>query len=315
MDNILIRFLSQQGGEMNTLRRILGILVMIAGVLGLVLSLAGLIAVWMVKPTLAGFVDSTLLTVNNSITTSQQAMEITGQALGATVDSVDALSEMLGTTATTLEDTKPVLGQLNTVIGERLPATLESATTSLSAAQQAAGVMESSIRSLNSFRAVLSGVPMFGAFVEGPAEPYNPEVPMAVSLGQVAANLEDLPAMFQDMAANMDRADNNLDSIQGNLTTMSTSVGMISSSLSEYQAMIAQSQSSMENLRSMLTSIQANLNNILNTIAIVVSLFLLWLLVAQVVILTQGWELYQGTAGRMEGGVVEPLEAEAPVAA
>ena len=70
---------------MKTLRRILGILVMIAGVLGLVLSLAGLIAVWVVKPTLAGFVDSTLLTVNNSITTSQHAMEITGQSGGGLV--------------------------------------------------------------------------------------------------------------------------------------------------------------------------------------------------------------------------------------
>jgi methyl-accepting chemotaxis protein len=300
---------------MNTLRRILGILVMIAGILGLVLSLAGLVGVWVVKPTLAGFVNTTLLTVNNSITTSQKAMEITGQALGATVDSVDALSSMLGTTATAVEDTKPVFSQLNSVVGEKLPATLGSATDSLKTAQQAAQVMESSLKSLDTFRAVISGFPLFGGMVEQPTETYNPEKPLAVSLGEVASDLEELPPTFTEMAANMDKADNNLDSIQGNLTTMSNSVGQISTSLSEYQAMITQSQSSMENLRAMLTNIQTNLNTILNSVAIVVSLFLLWLLVAQIVILSQGWELYQGTAGRMEGGEVEPPAADMPTAA
>ena len=40
------------------------------------------------------------------------------------------------------------------------------------------------------------------------------------------------------------------------------------------------------------------------------ALMLLWLLAAQVVILSQGWELYQGTAGRMESGEEEPPAAE-----
>jgi hypothetical protein len=51
-------------------------------------------------------------------------------------------------------------------------------------------------------------------------------------------------------------------------------------------------------------------------VAIVLSLFFAWLLAAQVVILSQGWELYQGTAGRMEGGAemapAVEIEAEKP---
>jgi hypothetical protein len=93
---------------------------------------------------------------------------------------------------------------------------------------------------------------------------------------------------------------------------MSDSVGLISESLSEYQAMIAQSQASMENLRDILENFQNNQSTILNGVAIVLSVFFFWLLVAQVVIFTQGWELYQGTAGRMEGAeTVEAPPAEA----
>jgi len=296
------------------MRRILGILVMIAGILGLVLSLAGLVSVWMVKPTLAGYAETTITTLNDTVSTSQKAMLITGQALGATIDSVNALSDMLGTTAESVENTKPILDQVNNLMSDTLPATFTSASDSLRTAQSAAQVLDNAIQSLDSFRSVLSVVPIIGSYVEKPKEAYKPEKPLADSLGELVTNLESLPETFTKMSANLDNADNNFESIASNLTTMSTSVKLISQSLSDYQSMIGQTQSSMENLKSMLTNFQNNLNTILNGIAIVFTLFFLWLLAAQVVILSQGWELYQGTAGRMEGGTSQqPVTETQPV--
>ena len=286
---------------MGFLRRLLGILVMVAGILGLVISVAGLVGVWMVKPTLAGYAGSTITTLNSSIGTSQQVMKITGEALGATVDSVDALSAMLNTTAVSLADTQPVLDQVNTIMGETLPSTLASATDSLKTAQEAAGVLDSAIKSLDSFRFVLSAVPLMGSFVETPTEAYNPEVPLADSLGALATDLEGLPDTFTEMSTSLDKADDNLNAIKSNLITMSGSVGQISRSLTEYETMVNQSQSSMGNLTTLLTNIQNNLPAILNGAAGVISAFFVWLLIAQIVIFTQGWELFQGTADRMEG--------------
>lgn len=295
---------------MQVIRRVLGVLVMIAGILGLVLSLAGLISVWVVKPAVTGYVITTIQTLDTSIDTSQKAMQVTGQALGATVESVDALSTMLSTTALSVEETQPVLDKLNVMIGETMPSTLGSASDSLKTAQQAAEVLESAIKSLENFRAVMSATPLLGALVEKPKQAYNPQVPLADSLGELASQLGGLPATFTEMAADLNKADDNLVTIQSNLTTMSSSVGLISKSLSEYQTMISQSQSSMENLSSMLTNIQNNLTNILNGVAIALSVFFFWLLAAQVVILSQGWELYQGTAGRMEGSADKPPAPE-----
>jgi methyl-accepting chemotaxis protein len=291
---------------MKALRRILGILVMIAGVLGLLLSVAGLVGVWMAKPAVVSYITSTVGTLNTSITTSKQAMEVTKQALGATVDSVDALSVMLSSSAKSLEDTMPVIQEANLLMGENLPATLESATDSLKSAQQAAVVLDSSIRSLEAFQAAMGSVPLVSAFVQQPAQSYDPEKPLAESLGEVAENLESLPAMFTEMSANMDKADDNLTTIQTSLSTMSVSVKGISQSLNEYQAMISQSETSMDNLAPVLANIQANIGSIVDSTVLVLSLFLLWLFTIQVVIITQGWELYQGTAGRMEGEMSAP---------
>lgn len=285
---------------MNVIRRTLGVLVMIAGILGLLLSLAGLVGIWVAKPTVTAYANTTIATLNESVITSQSVMDITGQALGATVDSLDALSSMLSTTATTVDDTKPVLNQINTIISDTLPTTLEAATASLYTAQEASQVLESTIKSLDAFRFLLSATPLLGDLLPQTGESYNPEKPLADSLGELAANLEDLPDTFVEMSVNVSTTYDNLGSIKGNLTTMSDSVGLISTSLAEYEKMIIQSQSSMDNLTSILTSIRSNLPTILNGVVIVFSLFFLWLLAAQVVILSQGWELYQGTADRME---------------
>jgi len=287
---------------MKALRRLLGISVMIAGILGLILSLTGIVSVWVFRPMVAGYLDMTILTLDNSIDTSQMVMDVTGQALGATVSSVDALSTMLGTTATSVEDTQPVLDEVILMMNETVPSTMEAATDSLETAQQAAVVLDSAIKSLESFQAIMSVTPLLSAFVEKPAQAYDPEVPLADSLGELAITLGALPVTFKDMAANLDEADDNLLTIQDNLITMSDSVTLISDSLSEYQMMVGQSKASMENLRSILISIQDNQTTILNWTAIVLSFFFLWLLAAQVVIFSQRWELLQGTAGRIEGG-------------
>ena len=288
---------------MKVIRRILGVFVMLAGILGLVLSLAGLVMVWVAKPTVAGYAGTTIDTLNESVVTSQRVVDVTGQALGGTIDSVDALSAMLGTTAATVEDTKPILDEFDTIMATTLPSTLKAATDSLYTAQEAATVLESTMKSLDTFRFLLASTPMLGDVVKLPAESYNPEKPLADSLGELASGLEGLPDTFVKMSANLSNTDDKLAAVQGNLITMSDSVKLISSSLSEYQQMLTQSKSSMDNLTSILTSIQDNLPTILSGVAIVLTLFFAWLLAAQVVILSQGWELYQGTADRMESQV------------
>jgi len=282
------------------MRRILGVLVMIAGILGLLLSLSGLVLVWVVKPTVANYTNNAIDTLNESVVTSQSVIEITRHALEATIDSMDALSTILNTTAATMEDTKLVLDEIDIIMADTLPSTLEATTDSLYTAQDAAQVLESTIQSLDAFRFLLSATPLVGGLLGQPGESYNPEKPLSDSLGELASNLEGLPDTFVEMSVTLNSTDENLETIQDNLITMSDSAGLITSSLSDYERMIIQSNASMENLTLILTDFQNNLATILNGVVIVLSLFFIWLLAAQVVIFSQGWDLYQGTANRME---------------
>lgn len=293
---------------MSVLRRILGILVMIAGILGLALGVAGLVGVWMVKPTVVTHLTTTVEALNTSASTSQEAMGVTQEALGATMDSLDALSVMLGATADSVEATAPVIDQATIMMGENLPGVLEGAVESLDSAQQAAVVMDSAVRSLEAFQIAMSDVPLIRGFVEAPTQTYDPDQPLADSLGDVAQNLEGLPAMFEQMSEDMGKADDNLVTIEDSLNIMSQNVDLIAGNLGEYQTMVGQSQRAMGDLQPVLADLQDNLVPIIDGVALALTLFLVWLLAIQVVVLSQGWELYQGTAGRMEDGE----EEEAP---
>lgn len=294
---------------MTILRRLLGIFVMLAGTIGLLLSLAGLVGLWRVKPALTTSIGTTLSTLSTSVDTSQQAMVITGEALGATIDSVDALSEMLITTSVTISDTQPVIVQVNSVMGDSLPQALEAAVESLDTAQEAASSLEGAIQSLDAFRSIVAAIPLIGSMIPQDFQPYRPEKPLADSLGELSTSIREMPATFQEISVQMDTADDNLVLVQTNLETMSTSVASISTSLSRYQAIIDDSQASMDSLKSILTNLENNLEQILNITSIVLGLFFFWFLAAQVVIFSQGWELYHGTAGRMEAPLPEPAAA------
>jgi hypothetical protein len=298
---------------MAILRRLLGVFVMFAGVIGLLLSLAGLGGLWMTRPTVTASLDVTIATLLTSVDVSQETLVTTDEALGATVTSLEALSEMLGATADTVEDTQPVIVQVNVLMGETLPATLEAAGDSLEAAAAAAQSLESAIQSFDTFRAVLGTAPLLSAFVPASQQPYNPEKPLAESLNELSASLEDMPATFEDISVNVEKAGGNLDLVKSNLDTMSQSVILISTGLEQYQAMVSESKASMDSIRTMLANVQRNLPTILNITTLIVGLFLAWLLAAQVVIFSQGWELYHGTAGRMEGRAQAPeIDDEVP---
>lgn len=301
---------------MSFLRRILGIFVMIAGIVGLLLSLGGLTGVWMAKPVLLASADSTLKTLSASIDASKDTMQITEEALGATVNSIDALSTMLSVTAVTVSDTQPMFTQVNVLMGETLPETFEAAISSLEAAGQAATSLESAIKSFEVFQVVLASAPLIGSLVPTNTPPYNPEKPLADSLMELSASLEDMPATFLEMSTSMDKADDNLVEIKTNLETMSVNVTAISSSLGEYQRMVGSSRDEMDNLKATLSGIQGSLAQGLDIAAYALTLFFLWLLAAQIVIFSQGIELFRGTATSMAAPAPEappaPKEIPAP---
>lgn len=285
---------------MGIIRRFFGIFVMLAGIIGLVLSVAGLAGTWLAKPLILTSAGQTLTTLSSTLDTSDRALVVTNDALVNTVTSIDALAVMLKSTSLTVTDTQPVIHQVNIVLDDTLPRTIDAATDSLKAAEQAAASLEGAIKGFESFRVLLSAVPLIGSTMPPLTEAYNPEKPLADSLGDLTLAIEDLPESLRTMAKDLDKSDDNLTEVKTSLDTMSVSVSGISDSLRQYQTMIGESRSSMGQLNTMIEDTRRQLPYVLDIAAIVLTFFFVWLLAAQIVIFSQGLELFNGTALRMD---------------
>lgn len=295
---------------MKLLRKILGIIVMLAGILGLLLSLAGLGATWYYRPSMESAFNNILTTLSSSLDLSQEGLRVTEDALTAAVGSIDALQQTVKATAASLGSTQPVLEGITGFMGDQLPATLDAARSSLNAAQQGAQVVDNAIQSLNTFQSVISAIPIISAFMPAPPQTTTEEgTPLSEALGDVSESLAGLPDLSAELSVDLEAAAGSLTDVEDALNLMAENIGGITESLEGYLSMVQRSQASMKGLQSQLDLWQTNLPTLVNAIALIASLFLVWLLIAQIVIFTQGLELYQGTATRFEAAAVSTNES------
>jgi hypothetical protein len=143
---------------------------------------------------------------------------------------------------------------------------------------------------------------------------YNPEIPMHEAVGNVAASLETIPASLREAEAGLDAAGTSLDMLQGNLGAMTSGVGQIAGSLEESRAVVSQYQGIVSDVQGMITNVRTSLPQWLQWLRIGLSLVLIWLGIAQIGLITQGWELVarSGKAVDAEVPTVEepPQEGE-----
>jgi hypothetical protein len=276
---------------MKILRKILGVTVMIAGVIGLLFSLAGIFFVWKTKPNIETAMTNGLVVINNSLKTSIEVVGVTKDALSATVSSVYALKDTVAAASQAVEETKPFVEGVTDLLNTELPNTISATQSSLDSAQSSAKVLDGVMSSM-------SGMIQLLTFSDKSL--YNPDQPLYESLGEVAGSLDNLPKSFIKMGNSLSSTQDNVDTIQASLENMAVNIGGIAGSLDKYVAMTEQSQSSIKNVQAWLLQMQNNLSNILLVAAIVSTVFLAWLAIAQVVILTQGYELYMGTADKID---------------
>lgn len=180
--------------------------------------------------------------------TSQKALVISSEELGATNKIVDDLTEMLSTTFVKAKDTQSMFTQVNTLMSEMLSSTIEEARSSLQAAEEAAKSWAVAIKSFETFRANVGATPFLRAIVPNEKDTYNPDKPPADSLGELSECIEDMPNTFMEMSANFDKADDNLELIKSNLESMSKNTALIAVRMNQYQSMIGDSETSMGNL-------------------------------------------------------------------
>jgi len=264
---------------MSILRKLIGLLLIIAAIGGLVFSLAGLVFVSRVEARVTNGLQDAVDLLSQTLTTTAQGLTVTESALKGSVDTIRSLQGTVETTALTIKTSKPMVDEISKVMTDELPKTIHSTQSSLLTAQESAKVIDSVL-------STLSSIPLIGSSIG-----YNPEVPLAQALGEVADSLTNLPDSFANMAESLQESSSNLETFHADLTVMAASIGEIEASVAQYDAVVGGYQKSISTLNTRMADFKVNLPSIVRTVVLGLMIFFIWMAIVQFGLFTQGWEL------------------------
>lgn len=258
-----------------SLSRVTGSLLIGAAILGLVISLVGLVLVWIYKPVVTKNLQGSLTLVANSLDATAKGMDLIQQSLQTLEASVASIEGTLSTATQTIEDTLPMMDTMATMLDTELPSTVGAVQTSLNSAYETAKVIDSVLTALTFLN----------------RDMYNPAVPLHTSLANISESMNSLPASFSSMAEDIGDTKHNTQIMQVDLTLMKDAVRQISSSLSQYEQILADYQKTLQNVQLEIQQLNAHLASTITLFALGMTLFLIWLAFAQLGLLNQGLDM------------------------
>jgi peptidoglycan hydrolase CwlO-like protein len=269
------------------LKKISGTLLIIAAIGGLIISVIGLYGVWRYKTPAENAIRGSVEVFNDTLAITYNGLTISKSALETSISSVESLETTIEATGDAIQSTQPMFDSIDKLLSYSLPKAIDATKQSLKTAQESAKVIDSVLKLLTFFK----------------KDAYNPEVPFDKALGDISESLEDIPGAATDMGDSLQESTSNLETIVSELDNMSDSLSEIQESIQEFIKVIDQYIELIDTWQVKLDKLNTNLTAIINVLAVAFSLFLLWLALAQLGLILQGWEL-------IKGDIEPPIQSE-----
>ena len=260
------------------LRRLFGILMVIAAAAGIIFSLIGQIEIWHYRPAVTKSVIDNLVLAGQTLNTTQDVLTLVGEVVQSTTTEVVSLQETTNTLSLAIQDTNPMFESLIGLTGEDLPAAVSATQTSLTSAQSSALLIDNVL-------ATLTSIPFL------PVDAYKPEVPLHTALAQVSTSLNTLNPSLATINTSLVDGKANLGVLETELTNISETTQGISSTLGNAQTVIDQYKLVTTQLIANVEAAQRATQTWIMAITCILSFVLGWLLIAQLGLGIQGLDL------------------------
>ena len=260
--------------------RTIGLFFVVTALIGLLFSILGIGFLWIIRPKvetgLTDFIDTINLTLDNthqSLTILDSVIDLTKVNINTLELTIDNLDETINSVSDSL-DTTAVL------VGDDLRQTVLDTQIALSSASTSAELIDNTLL-------FLAAIPFVGA-------DYQPEVPLHTSLGQVADNLEEIPASLESMEQTLGDAADGLDTLNVDLKTLVEDIQVFEKDLNDAQSVLNEYSDILKQAQDQTENLLENLGLYIVLIMIFFSGILIWLSITQINILMQGWQYLQG---------------------
>lgn len=262
------------------LTRIAGIALIAASIAGLIFSIAGLILLPRIERQVEAAVTKQLDLADRTLTTTADGLSTAEAILTASVQAVESLEQTVAGIGRTVSGAVPLFDTLGEILDKRLPATLETTQETLMSVARSAKLVDDLL-------ALLTSIQLLG--LEG----YSPDVPLHQGFAEVAGSLDGIPKSLSAAQKSLSRTKEGLQGAEVDFGDMAQDIGRIATDLEEAHSVLKQYQETVADLQDMVTSAQQSLPQWLRMARMGLTLMLIWLGIAQIGLVAQGWELIE----------------------
>jgi hypothetical protein len=261
-----------------TIKRLLGACLMAFSALGLVIGLAGLVAVWRFSGHIAAGADDALEVSVAALNSTKQNLDLTHAALGEARIALAATRTFVEASGSGMANTSTLIDSLRDVLVGDIPDIIRESQRSLSAAEDGAAVIERMLYGLNTVSG-LTGVR------------YDPDVSLTESFSAMNESLDTLPEQLAELDESLGAAQENLDDLQAAAIVVTAPLEESDAVLEDAQSSAGSYRSMIEELSSEVVNLQDHLPGWIRVLTWSLSFLLVWLAISQVGLLWQGWEM------------------------
>jgi methyl-accepting chemotaxis protein len=258
-------------------RKIIGTTFIIASIIGLILSAAGIVLVWAVREPLTTNLVNTIDLVGTTLEATSTGLSAVDETLSSAILNITTLESTIQTASNSIDDSVPMVESISGLLSGNLPDAIEATQTGLTTLQDASGSIESTLK-------LLTSIPFL------PIERYAPEVAFTDALEDISANLDPISQSLVETESTLNTTQGNMIMIADELRIISQNISDLNSSLSDIQLVIERYQEVITTAKEKVDSIQNNLETIITVTAWIFTIIFIWLGIAQLGLLTQGLE-------------------------
>ena len=255
--------------------RISGVLLILAAIGGLIFSLFSMYAVWTYKEPVTEGITSGIELLSSTLEATAEGLAVSQKTLKTSVESIQLLQSTLKATADAIGSSGPMLDSIATMMTEDIPTTISATQSSLEAVEKSTKIIDTVLRALR----ILPGIS------------YKPEQPLHEAVVDVSDSLNDLPVSLAEMESSLTETKGDLEVIQSDLAMMAENMSEVETSVEEFSAVFDQYLELIDELLDQLDTLESNFPKYIYWLAVGATIFLVWMAIAQLGLLTQGWEL------------------------
>jgi methyl-accepting chemotaxis protein len=258
-------------------RRILGTLLILLGVLGISFCALGVVAVWRTAENVRTAADDTLHAASSTLDEIDHSLDLASTILD---DAGFAITSLYTTTLEvnrTLSTTQVAIDEMADLTEDEVPQSVEASLMALDALEDSAGLIDRLLRSLAQL-----GI---GS--------YNPAVPLDQTVAEARAGLVVVPASLRTMGAGLQETSESLSDIQEGVASMADTTIAFQGDLDEAEAAISIHRRTVDDVQNRIQNARESLEPATEVVAWGVTILLIWIGVSQLAIIFWGVSLWQ----------------------